>query len=110
MLIDDLRPPIGRNPLLNWRFLINLPKFARLVLRLFRDKRVWLPPKAVLGVGLALNVAYFLWPLDILPDFAPPIAGWLDDGALIWLTLYLFVRLCPRNVVQEHVEIINHGG
>ena len=36
-----------------------------------------------------------------VPDLAP---GPIDDAAVIWLGSYLFVELCPPEVVQEHVR------
>jgi hypothetical protein len=39
-----------------------------------------------------------------VPDIAP---GPIDDAAIIWLATYLFVELCPPDVVQEHLEALN---
>jgi hypothetical protein len=39
----------------------------------------------------------------VVPDIAP---GPIDDAAVIWLATYLFVELCPPNVVQEHMEAL----
>lgn len=53
------------------------------VLALLRDPRVSkLPRFAVLAAG-----AYLLWPVDLLPELALPIVGWLDDATLIWMAL-----------------------
>ena len=53
------------------------------VLALLRDPRVAkLPRFAVLAAG-----AYLLWPVDLLPELALPIVGWLDDATLIWMAL-----------------------
>jgi hypothetical protein len=30
----------------------------------------------------------------------------LDDAAILWLGSYLFVELCPQDVVQEHVKAL----
>ena len=40
----------------------------------------------------------------VLPDIAP---GPIDDAAVIWMATYLFVELCPPNVVQEHLDALN---
>ena len=67
----------------------------KLILRLMSDKRVspWL--KAIpLG-----SLAYL-----IIPDLAP---GPLDDAAILWIGLYLFVELCPPEVVEEHMTALN---
>jgi uncharacterized membrane protein YkvA (DUF1232 family) len=53
------------------------------LLTLLRDPRVAkLPRFAVLAAG-----AYLLWPVDLLPELALPIVGWLDDATLIWMAL-----------------------
>ena len=39
----------------------------------------------------------------VMPDIAP---GPIDDAALIWLATYLFVELCPPDVVQEHLDAL----
>ena len=53
------------------------------MLTLLRDPRVAkLPRFAVLAAG-----AYLLWPVDLLPELALPIVGWLDDATLIWMAL-----------------------
>jgi uncharacterized membrane protein YkvA (DUF1232 family) len=53
------------------------------LLAFLRDPRVAkLPRFAVLAA-----VAYLLWPVDLLPELALPIVGWLDDATLIWMAL-----------------------
>jgi len=72
----------------------------KLILRLLGDRRVspWLKIIPVAGI------AYLFSPLDLIPDIALPVIGELDDAAILWLTNYLFIELCPPNVVQEHVK------
>ena len=76
----------------------HLPSFARLYWRLFRDGRVSLLPKAL----LVLTLVYVVSPLDVIPDFVPVI-GEMDDVAVVLAGLWLFVRLCPPEVVRETV-------
>ena len=64
----------------------------KLILRLIADPRVN-PLLKLLPVG---SLIYF-----IIPDIAP---GPIDDVAVIWLGAYLFVELCPPDVVQEHMD------
>ncbi|MBI1886209.1 MAG: DUF1232 domain-containing protein [Chloroflexi bacterium] len=80
-----------------------LPWRKRFVLfwRLFRDNRVSLWAKLVIP-GVAL---YLLFPGDIIPDFIP-VLGYLDDLLVIILGLWLFLRLAPRPVFDEHLERI----
>jgi len=75
---------------------------VRLILRLLGDRRVsaWLKIIPIAGL------LYLISPLDLIPDIALPVLGELDDAAVLWLTNYLFVELCPPNVVQEHVRAL----
>jgi uncharacterized membrane protein YkvA (DUF1232 family) len=69
----------------------------RLMLALARDARVPLYAKAV----LVATVLYVLSPLDLIPEWLP-VAGVLDDAAVLTAGLALFTRLCPPEVVEEH--------
>ncbi len=83
------------------RTLYHLPNFLTLFLRLTKDRRVSLVPKMIL-LGI---LVYLLFPADLMPDFLVGL-GQLDDLVVILLGLKLFLRLCPRKVVQEHVREI----
>jgi hypothetical protein len=65
---------------------------VKLVLRLISDPRVNLFIK-LLPIG---SLAYL-----VIPDLVPFI---FDDAAIIWLATYLFVELCPPDVIQEHLD------
>lgn len=67
---------------------------VKLVLRLLGDARVPILIK-LLPIG---SLVYLLF-----PDIAP---GPIDDFVLIWLGAYLFVELCPQEIVQEHMEAL----
>lgn len=86
------------------RFLRHLPRFARLYWRLLWDRRVSVWPKALLALGLL----YVLVPFDLIPDVIP-FLGEVDDLLLVIVVCKLFVYLCPREVVQEHVRRISAG-
>lgn len=74
---------------------------VRLAWRLLRDGRVgWLPRLTLLAAGL-----YAILPIDFLPDVYP-LVGQVDDLALLLLAWKLFLRLCPRHVVDEHARAI----
>ena len=64
----------------------------RLIFRLLGDRRVN-PLLKLLPLG---SLVYFVFP-DILP-------GPVDDAILMWLGGYLFIELCPPEVVQEHMD------
>ncbi len=64
----------------------------KLILRLMGDSRVS-PLLKLLPIG---SILYF-----VIPDLA---IGPIDDVAIVWLGSYLFVELCPPDVVQEHME------
>ena len=47
----------------------------------------------------------------IIPDIAP---GPIDDVAIVWFGMYLFLEMCPPEIVQEHMDMLglgseNHG-
>lgn len=65
---------------------------GKLVLRLMGDSRVNLLLKLIPFTSLV----YFIFP-DILP-------GPIDDAVLVWLSTYLFVELCPSDVVRQHIQ------
>lgn len=75
---------------------------VKLIVRLIGDRRVspWLKIIPVAGL------AYLVSPLDIIPDIMLPVIGELDDAAILWLTNYLFIELCPPEVVDEHVKAL----
>jgi uncharacterized membrane protein YkvA (DUF1232 family) len=98
-------PPRAPDPTRTLRFLLHLPNFARLYVRLFRDRRVPLFPKALLVAALV----YVLVPFDLLPDWLLPFVGGLDDVLVVTLALRAFIPLCPRAVVEEHVALIDQG-
>lgn len=93
---------------LGWRgffqLLTHLPNFLKVFSRLVKDPRVSLSPKLLL-VGI---LTYVILPTDILPDFLIGV-GQLDDLAVILGGLRLFLRLCPPQVVQEHLRAISAG-
>jgi hypothetical protein len=75
-------------------FFQDLSTRVKLIMRLLADRRVNVLLK-LLPIG---SLVYL-----IVPDLAP---GPLDDAAVIWLGAYLFVELCPQDVVQEHMRAL----
>lgn len=62
-----------------------------------RDPRC---PWTARAVGL-LVAAYAFSPIDLIPDFIP-VLGLLDDALLIPAGLWLFRRLLPPGLIEEH--------
>ena len=101
-------PPQGgfpKNLLRGARFILHLPNFVKLYWRLFTDRHVSLLPKIILVLG----IAYLLLPIDLLPDLLLPL-GLVDDIAVLVMAGKAFMALCPRQVVEEHVRLIDEGG
>ena len=62
----------------------------------FKDERVGVLPKLVIGIA----ILYALCPIDLIPDFIP-VLGYLDDLVIIPGLLGLAMRLIPREVMDE---------
>lgn len=77
---------------LRWRRWLQFPQhYLRLAMLLWQDPRVpW-----YLKLLPVLSLIYFF-----LPDFPTP----LDDVLAFVVGIYLFVRLSPKEVVQEYLE------
>ncbi len=85
---DNKRAISPRNPGL----FQDLSNRFKLIFRLMGDKRVS-PLIKVLPIG---SLVYLL-----VPDL---VLGPVDDAVIIWLGTYVFVELCPPDVVKEHME------
>lgn len=81
-------------------FFGGLLRQARLGWRLLRDSRVpgWI--KLIPFAGLV----YLISPIDLIPDWALPGLGEVDDLVLLFLALKMFVDLSPPGIVREHLE------
>ncbi|NPA92243.1 MAG: DUF1232 domain-containing protein [Chloroflexi bacterium] len=86
------KPKVGNNRSV-WLAVL---REARLVWHLLRDPRVpWylkLIPVGALG--------YVIMPVDLIP------LNPLDDAALVSMAFYLFLELCPPEVVEEHRQAL----
>ena len=100
------------------KIIYHLPNFVKLFWRLFQDPRVPVYKKTVPILFGALSVViatiYFVGlKIDLMPDFLP-IIGIMDDifisVAIIFVPgAWIFVKICPKDVVLEHVEQIDKG-
>jgi uncharacterized membrane protein YkvA (DUF1232 family) len=70
-----------------------------LTLRLMADRRMSVVSKMV----PILAVAYYLSPLDLIPDVFGSL-GVIDDVAFLAGCLHFFIRLAPDAVLHEHLE------
>jgi hypothetical protein len=75
-----------------------LPQFLRVFWRLMHDRRVSFLAKIVPPLGLLLLITPPALELDLVP-----IIGELDWLLVGYLTLKLFIWMCPPDVVREHV-------
>ncbi len=48
-----------------------------------------------------LVAAYALSPIDLIPDFVP-LLGLLDDAVILPAGLWLFVKMLPAGLFEEH--------
>lgn len=71
-------------------------KELRVYQLILRDPRTPRAAKWLLGIA----IAYFLSPIDLIPDFIP-ILGQLDDLLLVPLLVFLALRLIPKEVVSD---------
>jgi hypothetical protein len=78
-------------------FFQDLTNRFRLIGRLLIDSRIN-PFLKILPVG---TLIYVLSPVDLL-SLNP-----VDDAFVIWAGTTLFVELCPPQVVEEHLKILN---
>jgi uncharacterized membrane protein YkvA (DUF1232 family) len=86
----------------NRGFFQNLILQCKLILRLMGDKRVSFLLK-ILPVG---GLIYLLSPIDLIPDIALPVIGYVEDTFVVWLCMSLFVALCPDEIVKEHLAAL----
>ena len=77
---------------------------VRLAWRLLREPRVPALAKAL----PALAVLYVLSPLDFIPDVLP-VLGQMDDVGILFLSVKLFLRMCPADATSFHAEAITSG-
>jgi uncharacterized membrane protein YkvA (DUF1232 family) len=72
-------------------------KTYRLILT---DSRTPVMAKVLLGAA----VAYFVYPIDLIPDFIP-VLGQLDDLAIVYGLVKMALRLIPKEVVDDCREL-----
>jgi uncharacterized membrane protein YkvA (DUF1232 family) len=83
-------------PKLTSSFFSTIADEIRLVLRLMADRRVN-PLLKLLPIG---TVLYFF-----IPDL---IIGPIDDALILGIGTYLFIELCPPQIVEEHRQALRN--
>jgi hypothetical protein len=92
------------NPMRLRGLILYLPHFARVFYRLMGDRRVSMIAKLVPLLGVLL----LLTPPALELDFIPGI-GQLDWILVGYISLKIFLWLCPPDVVREHVAQVGRG-
>ncbi len=75
---------------------------VRRVAALLTDPRVKRLPR----LAVVLAALYLIWPLDFFPDFLVPVAGYLDDAVLVWLSM----RWLFKSVPPEGAAVLGESG
>lgn len=88
-----------------------LPDIGVLLWRLFKDKRVELKTKILVGS----LIAYIASPIDVLPDFIPVI-GKIDDVAIVFFAMNKIINEVPEEVIlanwtgkENIIKLIKEG-
>lgn len=79
-------------------FLLFVPDVFMLMFRLMRDSRVSAANKALVGIG----IAYYVLPIDIIPEAIVGPMGYIDDLILGVFILNKIVNETDHDVVREH--------
>lgn len=74
------------------------PDFFHLLCKLLLDGRVPAAPKAKLGVA----IAYFVSPIDLIPEAVVGPIGYVDDVAVAAYALHSIIDEATPAVVREH--------
>jgi uncharacterized membrane protein YkvA (DUF1232 family) len=74
-----------------------LPNLVGLFHALVRDSRVPRSSKVLLGFA----IAWFVWPIDLVPEFIP-VVGPLDDVVVAALVLRHVLRKAGPDAIEEH--------
>src|SRR5712692_6837458 len=77
-------------------------KQARLTFHLLRDARTPMLAKLV----VPMTCLYLISPINLVPNLIP-IVGPIDDLGVLLLGLWLFLKLCPQHLVDEHQATMN---
>jgi hypothetical protein len=85
-------------------FITYAPHFVRVFYRLMTDRRVSAMAKLVPLLGLLLLLTPPALELDLIPGIGE--IDWLLVG---YISLKVFLWMCPADVVREHVTQVGRG-
>lgn len=92
---------MNSNKLFRWKdfegsFLSGIWLRFRLMIRLLKDDRInyWLKLIPL------FSLVYLVIPLDI--------PGPIDDVAIVWFGMQLFIEFCPQDIVREHLDALKN--
>jgi uncharacterized membrane protein YkvA (DUF1232 family) len=83
---------------MKWRFWLRLPQ---ILWRLLWDRRVPVLPK----IAFVAATIYLVMPMDIMPDRAFGILGYLDDLALLILAVAWLLLRAPVDALREAQQV-----
>ncbi len=52
-------------------------------------------------ISAGVTIAYFLSPVDLIPDFIP-VLGYLDDMIILPLLIALTIKLIPKETMEKY--------
>jgi len=86
---DNLQPPKDST------FFREIADYLKLVWLLWTDERIN-PLLKILPLG---SLIYMISPFDM-------VIPYIDDIGVVWFFTYLFIELCPEEIVEEHRQKI----
>ncbi len=78
------------------KYILFFPDLLALMLRLFKDKRVPVKTKAIVGAV----IVYMVSPIDLIPFV--PFAGKIDDVAIALFALNSLINDLPREIIVDN--------
>jgi len=87
------------------RMLPMLWKYGQLAFSLLQDACV----PVYMKIGLISGALLVLSPIDLIPE-AIPVLGQISDFFILLLVIQLFLRIAPREVVDEHIAKLGLEG
>ena len=79
--------------------LFHIRVLPRLLIGLLADRRVPLGLKLIVPAA----IAYFISPIDVVPDLLP-VLGHIDDIVVLLMSVVLFLGLAPKDAVGDHLR------